>query len=293
MKIKTKVSKEEFKEYQLPSTRKQVFFDVLKLHWRSFLVLGFVLIIGTLPLLACLFVRDNYALSLSMKLANGEIDASTRLLYVKYAHLICAFTCWLSLYFLLIAICIVARIISKLIWYEPVFFKDDIGLSLKNGYKCGAICMTFIGLILVIQSGMLFITDNLFLQIIPGALFIPFVGLPLLLTFMQSTIYQGSFLQLFKNSIAMYLKETLKVLLFGLLLLLPLLFAIIERFLIVKYIFIVAYLFFFENLFIMMFQLNSNYIFDKYINENQYPEIYKKGLYIQKIKFFGGKSNEI
>ncbi len=279
MKIKTKQSAVEFNENMLPQTRTQVFFDVIKLHWRVFLILGLVLLIGFAPLLVCIFIRDNYALALSIKVNNGEISAGERLTLVKYAHLFCALGCWVSLYFLAIFICIIVRIISRLIWYEPIFIKDDIRLALSNGYKTAAICATFVGLILVVQKAMLFVTDNIFLQIVPVAIFVPFIAFPLLLCFMQSTIYQGSFSQLMKNAIVMYIKEALKVLLFGLLLLLPILLSILEKYLIVKYIAIVLYLFFFENLFIMMFQLCCNHIFDKFINKEQYPQIYRKGLW--------------
>jgi len=282
MKIKTKQSETEFNESMLPHNRVEVFWDVLKLHWRAFLILSLVLILGFLPLLTCLFIRDNFALSLSLKVAEGSMSAEDRLIYLKYAHLICAGASWISLYFLAAAICVVTRFINRFIWYEPLFIKEDIALAFKNGYKSAFICATFAGIIIVINKAMLFVSDNIFIQMIPVMIFIPFIALPLLLTYVQSNIYIGKFSQLLRNSIAIYIKEAPKVLLFGLLLFAPLLFSILEQFLIVKYISSVAFLFLFENLLIMMFLLCSHHIFDKYINENQFPEIFKKGLYIEK-----------
>ena len=281
MKIKTKQSKTEFQENQLPHTRAQVFWDVIKLHWRAFLILDLVLFVGILPLLTCLFFRDNYALGLSIRVAQGTMTANERLIALRYVHLICAGACWLSLYIFAIAVCIVTRFINRIIWYEPLFIKEDIHLALKNGYKTATICATLTGMVIVVQKAMLFVTDNIFLQIIPVAIFIPFIGLPLLLTFMQSTIYEGKFSQLMKNSIAMYIKQAPIVLLFGLLLFAPLLFVILEQYLIIKYIVVAVYLLFIEILFIMMFQLGCHHIFDKFINKEQFPEIYKKGLFIE------------
>lgn len=284
MKIKTKQSKTEFQSNLLPHNRKQVFWDVIKLHWRTLLVLSLIFLVGILPLLTCLFIRDQYALTLTAKVANGTMSAEDRLATLKYAHLICAGACWLCLYVFAIAVCIVCHFIRQLVWYEPLFVKEDLGLALKNGYKGAAICVTFAGIILVVQKAMLFVTDNVFLQIIPVAIFIPFVALPLLLAFTQSTIYLGKFSQLLKNAILMYIKEAPIMLLFGLLLFTPLLFTIWEQFLIVKYIVLIICLLIFEVSFIMMFYLGCNYIFDKYINKENFPQLYKKGLYIEPVK---------
>ena len=284
MKIKTRQSKTEFQSSLLPHNRKQVFWDVIKLHWRTLLILSLVLLVGALPLLACLFIRDQYALTLTAKVANGTMTIEDRLATLKYAHLICAGACWLCLYVLAIAVCIVCRFVRQLVWYEPIFVKEDLGLAFKNGYKGAAICATFAGIIIVVQKAMLFVTDNVFLQIIPVAIFIPFVALPLLLAFVQSTMYIGKFSQMLKNAILMYIKEAPIVLLFGLLLFTPLLFTIWEQLLIVKYIVLITYLLLFEVPFMMMFYLGCNSIFDKYINREQFPQIYKKGLYVEPSK---------
>ena len=274
MNIKTKQSATEFEMNQLPHNRKQVFWDVIKLHWRMLLVLSFVLLIGLLPLLTCLFLRDQYALILTSRVNDGSMSPEDRLATLKVAYLICAGACWLCLYIFAIAVCIVLRFIRQLIWYEPIFVKEDISTGLKNGYKGAAICATFAGIIIVVS-------DNFFVQIIPVAIFIPFIALPLLLAFIQSTIYIGSFSQMIKNAIAMYIKEAPIVLLFGLLILSPLLFSIMEQFIIVKYIVVVVYIYLFEVAFIMMFSLGANHIFDKYINKEQFPQMYKKGLYVE------------
>ena len=284
MKIRTKQSKTEFQSNLLPHNRKQVFWDVIKLHWRTLLLLSLVLLVGVLPLLACLFIRDQYALTLTVKVNNGTMSVEDRLATLKYAHLICAGACWLSLYILAIAVCIVCRFIRQLVWYEPIFTKEDLGLALKNGYKAAAICATFGGIIIVVQKATLFVSDNIFVQIIPVAIFIPFLALPLLLAFVQSTMYLGKFSQMLKNAMLMYLKEAPIVLLFGLLLFTPLLFTMWEQLLIVKYIVLIVYLFLFEVPFIMMFYLGCNHIFDKYINKEQFPQIYKKGLYVESNK---------
>ena len=279
MKIKTKQSQTDFQVNQLPHNRVQVFWDVLKLHWRTFLILDLVLFVGILPLLAVLFFRDNYALGLAAKVAEGTMSAEDRLATLKYAHLICAGICWVCLYIFAIAVCFVTRFIRQLSWYEPLFVKEDLSMALKTGYGTAAICATFAGIIIVIQKAMLFVTDIIWIQVIPVAIFLTFIGLPLLLTFVQSTMYIGKFSQMLKNGVIIYFKEAPKVLLFGLLLFTPLLFTMLEQFLIVKYIVVVAYVILFETLFIFMFYLCCNSIFDKYINKEQFPQIYRKGLY--------------
>lgn len=281
MNIKTKQSATEFEMNQLPHNRKQVFWDVIKLHWRMLLVLSLVLLVGLLPLLTCLFIRDQYALVLAARVNDGTMSPENRLATLKIVFLICAGACWVCLYIFALAVCIVVRFVRQLIWYEPIFVKEDIAMGIKNGYKGAAICSTFAGIIIVVHRLMLFVTDNVFVQIIPVAIFIPFIALPLLLAFIQSTIYIGSFSQMLKNAIAMYIKEAPIVLLFGLLLFTPLLFTMLEQFLIVKYIVVVVYIYLFELAFIMMFSLGSNYIFDKYINKEQFPQMYKKGLYVE------------
>ena len=67
---RTKKSEKDFKKSMLPQTRRDVFFDVLKLQWSKLLRVALLLLIAALPLLLIAVYEDSYILTAEkMKLA--------------------------------------------------------------------------------------------------------------------------------------------------------------------------------------------------------------------------------
>lgn len=278
---KNKVAKTDFTSEKLPHNRKEVFFDVLKMHWRTVLILALLVVIAFLPLCVIAFFRDNYGLALSIKVQEGSMSAEDRLATMKIVHIIAAGCEWASLYFACLFVGPIVRIIRQLVWNEPLFFKEDFIKGLKNNYKNGAIVATMTGIVMVITKVTLLIGNNGIVQAIPLALFLAFIVPPMILTYCMGSIYNGKFFKLFKNSILIYIKEAPLMIVFAFLLVGPIFLSFMDNNLIAKYIIAACLLFFVIPLTSIIYYLYANHIFDKWINKEKFPDFYKKGIYIE------------
>ena len=68
MKLRRKIASHDFTADMMPSNRKAVFTDVMKLHWFEFLKMGLILFVAYLPILCSLFLQDVYEIR-----AQGDI----------------------------------------------------------------------------------------------------------------------------------------------------------------------------------------------------------------------------
>jgi len=275
---KLKSRSSDFTVNDLPNNRRQAFFDIVKNQWRKLLFAGFLLFIGFVPFLLTIFFRDNYLIGVSSALSKGEVSQTDAYKLYVTTHLIAAAISWVSFYILVFPLGGVTRIIRQLVWQEAIFLKDDFVIGAKQNYKFGAIMATFFGVALMVSKLMLFVSDNAIVQAIPMALFLALIVPPLLLTYIQGSIYEGKFSTLFHNSVLMFIKKAPHMLLFTLIVMSPIFLKYIESFLILKYILLIVVILFILVFFILMYYLFSNYMFDKYINVTNYPELIRKGM---------------
>ena len=77
MKLRRKIASTDFTENMMPHTRKEVFFDVWKMHWFDLLKLGFILLIAFVPILMMTVTKDAYEAKL---MAEIGVDASQEIL---------------------------------------------------------------------------------------------------------------------------------------------------------------------------------------------------------------------
>lgn len=275
--MKIKAAKEDFEFSNLPHNRKEVFFDVIKIHWRMIFAIAGLLLLGLIPAIAILFFRDNYCLGLVINVTEETKELYAT--YVKYAHIVAAAGVWVSLYIFAIIFAGLMRIFRQLVWSEPIFFKEDFIKGIKDNYKPVAITFTFFGLLLVACNLTNLFTDNMIVRAIPIAISLVFLVPPLTIALYQSAIYSGGYFQLLKNASLFYIKDALRVILFSFILYCPLLIGIMNSYLPIKYIAIVVMVVLILPFTLLMYQLFANYLFDKFINTTQYPELVNKGMY--------------
>jgi len=275
---KIKARATDFEYTDLPKNRVEVFFDVLKNQWRKLALLGLLTFVAFFPYIITIFLRDNYLLGISYSLSKGKISQTDAYKLYCISHLIAAGISWITFYFTAFMMGGVIRIIRQLIWQEPVFFKEDFTIGSKQNFKFGAIASTFFGIALVVSKIVLFFSNNGIVQAIPMAIFIAFLVPPLLLTYMEGTIYSGSFKQLFRNASLIYIKRAPTMLLFSFILISPIFLKYIENIIVLKYILIIVILVFVLILLILIYYLFSNSIFDNFINKENYPELIRKGM---------------
>ena len=78
---KRQVAKSDFTFAQLPHTRREVFFDCLKLRFGTIVLCGLMLLLFALPLLSVYAVRDVVLLSVYRSLADGAVGEAQAALY--------------------------------------------------------------------------------------------------------------------------------------------------------------------------------------------------------------------
>ena len=260
----------------LPSTRKEVFFDLLKYRKMSLFALSCYTFMFFIPLAIDLFYF-NYLESMAI-------------IAEKYEYLFS-----LIFYSMLIMLpCMVIGFIGfagafytakRMVWQEGISLASDFFRGIKENWKDALINGVIFGLVLfglVVGGSYLLI----YAPVTPvvrgiglGALILFFLvfGMVIALHFTQCVYYENSYGVTFKNSFSflgllnwkvllVFLFSTGVVVALGLFNLIALAIGLI--------------LFAFTNsVVIILYTLISHAAFDKYINKEYYPEMVNKGLY--------------
>lgn len=265
----------------LPQNRKEAFFDIWKTNWRAMFLITLTILITMLPILIGLFMQDSIIGSINDQMSKDPLDIKEGTSNICFVSLITSLIVWLYLYIACIPLSVITRMLRQLSWYEPIFVKEDILLGIKNNYKSAAISSTFIGIILVISKLTLYINMNPFIQAIPLGIFVAILLPPIILTYLQSNIYNGKYFSLLKNGIIMYIKSFPLTILIILLIVSPVLFNLIDSLIFLKYGLLVGAIILLEPSLFLILHLYTNKIFDKYINEHNFKELVNKGLFKQ------------
>ncbi len=134
--FKPKMAKEDYTAAMLPHNRREVFFDVLKLNWKSLIGCGLVMLIFFLPCIITAMAEDLVAMQLTeaYDAASPEQQASisSQLLTVKNTRAVLDI---ISYAVLSVGIAGMVRVIRQYAWGESVFFASDFGKGIKQNAK--------------------------------------------------------------------------------------------------------------------------------------------------------------
>lgn len=277
--FKPKKASHDFTVDNLPSNRKEVFFDSLKLRFRDFLKLGLLLLLFSLPLIILNFVKDMMLFNMTESLTIGQIteeefNGAYTILYLAYyaIEIICLIVLSLGLAGAL-------RVIRQIAWGEPVFFSEDFfeGIKLNKGHFI--VYFLFIGIFNMLnRSIMLLNIQYEILKVLPLAFALVILFPPVLYSLAETLIYTNPIFGEYKNGFALYIKTFPTTILATIVVLLPLLFDLIPL-LVIKYLIYVVFIIVLFPIILLGEFLYFNSRLDKYINKEMYPEIYDKGIH--------------
>ena len=288
MKLRRKIASTDFTENMMPHTRKEVFFDVWKMHWFDLLKLGFVLLIAFVPILMMTVTKDAYEAKL---MAEIGVDASQEILKeIQISTLMFRSTSafiQVPLYMLFaIVLSGTLRLVRQYAWEEVVFFGRDLWIGIKQNWKQTIGLAFLLGLQNAIGqylNAMGTITQDLALKIAGGV----FGGVTWLICFpiyayilIGISIYSNTFMQNFKVAFALYAKAPLKTLLILISLIAVFLISLLPQF-ICHMIGQVVGLLLLPILLLIWFLFASAQL-DKHINPIYFPELLDRGLYQEK-----------
>ena len=288
---RSKYRAEEFSVNDLPLNRGRQFFDILKNDWKILVALGFLLLLFSIPYLTVgvlhWFIRANLPAQLLADDGTEEtVYQALQLTEILYE--VALVPCSLLL---CIPLAGAARIFKRLAHAEGVLFKDDFFAGLKMNIGHFLLFMFFYCFLRFFAQFTYIYVENipvvapLIKGISMGILYVLFVPI-LLIMFTQDSLYKINVWMNFKNSYQIAVREILKMIIFSII------------------IFGVYFIRYFNNpiietsIDIGLILLSPLYLFalflftlsrfDKYINADYYPDVYKKGL---RPDFIGGKDD--
>ena len=286
-----KISEQDCNINMLPHTRKQVWFDVFKLHWGKFLALGLVVLIFLLPTLINNIICELRVATI-MSSYNPSMTAEQRqslaLSVVNTNNLHALINVPLTV-LIFVGIAGILRIIRQYCWLENVYFKTDFLVGIKqNGKQC-----LLYGLIIGMMLFLCTFLNNIistyvqgvaapYLALIPSILCLAVFGCPFAYAITASSIYSNKFSQNIKNGYYLFAKHLFKSLGVAILCILVYIPQIVLQILMLSLtaqivlMFITAIVTPFILLGWYLFCLNA---FDEYINPQFHPELVGKGTF--------------
>lgn len=210
--FRLKKAEKDFTPDMLPTTRRGVFKDVLKLHFWMFIKLGMLLLLFSAPIHLLAGIERIYVAYLHETIGTETAEAVARITYrtVFVSDLRAAVNIPLLMLFS-VGFSGIMRVIRQYAWEENVGFRHDFALGVKQNFKQTLLLSFIVGLcsfICVFIANTSYTADNAaatYAVYIPMALGV--LALPVA-AFMTVCIpvYSNTFAQNLRVSLALYLK---------------------------------------------------------------------------------------
>lgn len=288
MKLRRKIASVDFTENMMPHTRKEVFFDVWKMHWFDLLKLGLILLIAFLPVLMMTVTKDAYDAKLMAEIGESTSQETLKELQ-KSVLLFRSTSAFIQVPFYMLFSVVFAgalRSIRQYGWEEVVFFWRDLWIGIKQNWKQTLILALVFGVQTAIGqylNTMGTIAQDSALKIAGGV----FGGVTWLICFpiyaymlVAISVYSNTFIQNLKAAFVLYAKAPLRTLMILILLIAVFLISLLPQFL-CHIIGQVAGMMLLPVSLLIWFLFTSAQL-DKHINPIYFPELIGRGLYQKK-----------
>ena len=279
--IKHKAACTDFLEEMLPSTRKELFFDVLKNHYTDLIKIGLLLLLFLIPFFIVLVLQDVMLLNVNQLYNQKEIDLTTYKANVLTIQFYTSLFEIPSLIIFSFGFSGILKLLKEYSFQEPVFFKHDFCNSIKENSKTFLLTGLILAIILFVTKWLLIFITNPFIAY--GQIGISFViYIPIILLFLTASIsYNGNKMMILRSSCELYAKTFPSTILLIVIVFFPILLLLITQ-TILKYALLLICVIIILPITLFIWVLYSNYIFDKYVNSYFHIEVVNKGLYSKK-----------
>ena len=278
------MSKREYTREMLPHTRREVFFDVVKLQWKSLFGLGVVLCVVALPLLFCYIAEQVYS-SMILDQANNIENTEKYMTVVNEINGLSNFFAFVEIpIWALIGIAVagVHRIVRQYAYEECVKFSYDFSKGVKQNARQVVLLFVLYAAVAAISDfayDLNILTEGVMkiISAVPMALLI-FLFTPIAATMLVLIpVYSNSFRKNFMWAFYVFAIKPFKILIACFCAVSVLILALIPHFyiaLIGRVIGILLLPFAMLGFYLAMFD-----ILDELINKENYPEIVGKGMF--------------
>lgn len=130
--MKKNVNNKDFSNELLPKTRKEQFFQIIKDNYRVLLKIGFFSLLLLIPFLFAFVFKQSYLLRI---LNDSSLDKEkARSLFITFEPIFNAIyiPCFMIFF---TGFGGILKVLRRLLWNEPLFFKKDFWLGVKDNLK--------------------------------------------------------------------------------------------------------------------------------------------------------------
>lgn len=278
---RSKYRKNDFGLDDLPNTRREQFFDIFKNEWKTLLLIGLLLLLFSLPFLTLEFFHWFIKMNLPIQLNNQGVDEQTIYNALRLSEILYESILVLTNLILAVPLAGAARIMKRLIHGEGVLFKDDFVTGIKQNIWHFLLFMLIYSILrfsaqftyIYIENIPIF--SSLVRGVTTGILYVFFLPI-LLFMFCEDALYKMNVWTNFKNSYQLAVRAIFYMLIFSF---------IIFSLSFIKYISLIymqlllwGIIIILSPLYLLSLSLLTISKFDTYINKDNYPEVYRKGL---------------
>ena len=285
-KKKVKYANSDYLYSSLPNTRKDAFKDVYKHNFLTILKCGVALAVSLIPVLLFSMFMDIGRLGMTITNYSEEDLVGVIFLWNIFRNVgIC-----LLLVVVVLALSGIIRILKLVIYQEGVDFFYDLKVGIKENfpYTLGFYLIFIIIYLVTYYLQLLFLNQYIGLVVL-SIFFVLFTPM-LLWAVMTIAIYQSKLWDYIKNSAFFFFKNIGFSLLFVFMVIWPMILSLLVAdsllsipispfYIAIKDTLLLVLGLFYYPFLIIVALLFASSKFDKYINRDKYPEIYRKGLY--------------
>ena len=266
---------------ELPHTRRAIFLDLLKNQKRQMVSLSMLLFVFLLPLVVDILLFNMFIIGVP----TGQEGYGSTVFSLIFYMMIIAIPCVMIGF---IGLGGLAHVCKNIAWQNAVLFGPEFFTGIKKNWK-QSLVFGFIWAIslFLLVVGCLFMvrtrvdSEQPWLQSAGmGLCIVQFIILSIVCVYSltYSCYYVNTVWQIFKNSFVFFVAKFFKNL--GLFILTTGLVVGLMFVDFIAQIVIIIVIAFLSSFMMIAWTLLSHEAFDQYINKNNYPEYYKKGLYI-------------
>ena len=256
----------------LPKNRKEVFWDVLRLHWGKFFWMGLLILFCSLPIHLCAILCDIY-------IANADPSQSPEtIMQLQNLQALVSIPLTTALAFPLAGL---LRILRQYAWGENVFFSFDFLKGLRQNWSQTVLTLlvgssTFSMATISFRTTSGAETNAAFFALIPLVMFLLLIFPLCALMVAAIPVYSNNWIGNLKVALTIYAKAPIKTLAVLLGTFLIFFLAFTPNFYFHIFGRITASLFLPVSLLGWILFCHSR--FDRYINVNEHPELVNKGI---------------
>lgn len=127
-----KKAAKDYERSMLPQSRRDVFFDVVKLQWRKLLLLALIMLVSALPLLLIAVYEDTYILT---AYEDPGISEESIPALIAPLHIFCAVLSAPCLVLFFLGLSGVIRVMRQLAWEEHAMVFPDFLIGFRQNWK--------------------------------------------------------------------------------------------------------------------------------------------------------------